>query len=505
MKDLFALQNGSDIRGVAIFGDEPLKNKLGDEEARRIAKAFCLFLSEKEAKGNRFLTVAVGRDSRLTGETLARSLEEALCACGCKVLSCGLASTPAMFMATRFSESLADGAIMVTASHMPKDRNGFKFFTKDGGLEKADISKILSLASDERTLSKMETSYGNVAESFDIISLYSDFLRNKIKEGVNAENYEKPLQGLKIAVDAGNGSGGFYASKVLEPLGADISASQFLEPDGSFPNHIPNPEDEKAMQSISEQVCKTKADFGIIFDTDVDRAGAVNSDGREISRNAMIAVAAALLKEEGTKETTVVTDSVTSDQLTEFIEKKLGFRHHRFKRGYKNVINESLRLNAEGEDSALAIETSGHAAFKENFFLDDGAYLATKIVVALARLKATGDGIDKLLSGFTSPEESIELRLPINAENFGEIGDKVIADLKNLSENGMKLVTPNYEGVRISFDNENGNGWALLRKSLHESLMPLNIESDEVGGCDKIKGKMKEILKVYKELDISKL
>lgn len=109
---------------------------------------------------------------------------------------------------------------------------------------------------------------------------------------------DKPLAGKKIIVDAGNGAGGFYVDKVLVPLGADTEGSRFLEPDGNFPNHIPNPENERAMEAICEQVKKSGADLGIIFDTDVDRAGAVDDTGAEINRNRLIALVSAILLSE---------------------------------------------------------------------------------------------------------------------------------------------------------------------------------------------------------------
>lgn len=133
-------------------------------------------------------------------------------------------------------------------------------------------------------------------------------------------------------MDAGNGAGGFYAEKVLLPLGADTTGSQFLEPDGRFPNHIPNPENETAMRSVCEAVKNSGADFGIIFDTDVDRAGAVDENGEEINRNRLIALISAILLAE--KPGTIVTDSVTSDGLAQFIEAH-GGKHCRFRRGYK--------------------------------------------------------------------------------------------------------------------------------------------------------------------------
>ena len=150
-------------------------------------------------------------------------------------------------------------------------------FTREGGLEGKDISAILALAAEGRSL----TGKGAVRQT-EYMSRYCDGLVRLVR---GKTGNERPLSGKKIAVDAGNGAGGFYAQKVLGPLGADISACQFLEPDGHFPNHIPNPENEEAMRSLSGRVRETKADFGIIFDTDVDRAACVDKEGTEINRN----------------------------------------------------------------------------------------------------------------------------------------------------------------------------------------------------------------------------
>lgn len=191
--------------------------------------------------------------------------------------------------------------------------------------------------------------------------------------------------------------------RVLKPLGADTAGSQFLEPDGNFPNHIPNPENPAAMQSVSDAVVRAGADLGVIFDTDVDRAAVVDANGREINRNALIAlISAVILKEQ--PGSTIVTDSVTSDGLAEFIAEKGGV-HHRFKRGYKNVIDEARRLCDSGINAPLAIETSGHAALKENYFLDDGAYLVTRIIIEAVKLRREGKTLSSLLAGLKTAKE----------------------------------------------------------------------------------------------------
>ncbi len=434
------LQNGSDIRGVAIDGVQNEPVNLFPETVSTLGEVFVQWLSKKLNKKD--ITIAVGTDSRLSGDELKKALLESISLTGADALDCNMASTPAMFMTTITTPFNADGAIMLTASHLPYNRNGMKFFTKEGGLEKGDISELLEMAG---THSGTEVQQKGGVAKVDFISVYSDILADKIKKAVNTEDYDHPLKGFLIVVDAGNGAGGFYATKVLAKLGADIKGSQFLDPDGTFPNHVPNPENEEAMASICSAVKEVEADLGIIFDTDVDRAAVVDSNGNAIGRNELVALSAAIILDEN-PGTTIVTDSITSNGVTWFINEQLDGKHHRFKRGYKNVINEAIRLNSEGEECHLAIETSGHAAIKDNFFLDDGAYLATKIVIKMAQLKKQHNTLESLIEKLPKPTESKEFRLKILEDNFKFFGEKVIIELENYATEteGWEIVKPNY-------------------------------------------------------------
>ena len=192
-----------------------------------------------------------------------------------------------------------------------------------------------------------------------------------------------------------------------------------LEPDGHFPNHIPNPENKDAMKAIQNAVLKNHADLGLIFDTDVDRMSAVLDDGSEVNRDAIIALISAILapKNEGA---TIVTDSVTSDRLTYFLEQVLGLRHLRYMRGYKNVINKQKELCRKGVNVPLAMETSGHGALKDNYYLDDGAYLAITLVVALAKARRDGKKLKDLIEKLPPPGNEEEIRFKILDENFKE-------------------------------------------------------------------------------------
>ncbi len=490
--DYSKLQNGSDIRGIALEGIEGQHVNLDEAASRAIGRGFALWLME--TLGKRDLRVAVGRDSRLSGPQLEDWLVSAMAESGIHVTKLGLASTPAMFMSTVTEGYMFDGSVMITASHLPFNRNGFKFFTAKGGLEKADIAKILAFAGSDETTGLPA---GSIEEG-TFMAAYSAILADKIRA---ASGMEKPLEGVKVVVDAGNGAGGFFVDGVLKPLGAITDGSRYLDPDGSFPNHIPNPEDKDAMASITAAVHETGADLGIIFDTDVDRAGAVLSDGSELNRNRMIAILSAILLREH-PGTTIVTDSITSTGLAEFIEAHGGV-HRRFKRGYRNVINESVRLNNEGTDSQLAIETSGHGALKENYFLDDGAYLMTKLLIELARGRKLGYTLESLVADLKEPKESMEFRMNILEEDFKSYGKGVLEQLEAYAANqpGWSVAPNNFEGVRVNLL----DGWFLLRMSLHDPLMPLNIECDAEGGAKAIAQELYKFLETCKSLEMAKL
>lgn len=501
-KDFLKLQNGSDVRGIAAEGIEGEHVNLTIEAVNRIAQGFARWLSKKTGKDLASLRIGIGRDSRITGESLANAAAEGLVSFGVSVTDCSMATTPAMFMSIVFEETHFDGSIMITASHLPFNRNGLKFFDKDGGLEHEDITEILEYAGENtyKTVDDKKSPQNSrkaFTGDFDLITLYANFLCEKIKNELSAG--EKPLSGLKIIVDAGNGAGGFFATKILASLGADTDGSQFLEPDGTFPNHIPNPENKAAMESIQAAVLKNKADLGLIFDTDVDRMSAVLPDGTEVNRDAIIALVAAILAPDY-PNSTIITDSVTSDRLTRFLQNELGLKHHCFKRGYKNVINECKKLNAEGIISPLAMETSGHGALKENYYLDDGAYLAVKIIIALAKARKQGKSLASLIEKLEPLCEAEEIRYKITVENFAAYGDSVLKEFKARAEKAGLNMPKSHEGIRISFDDSEKKGWLLLRKSLHDPVMPLNIEGEKAGSAKKILQEAEKLLAGFDKL-----
>lgn len=496
--DWLKLKSGSDVRGVAM-GE---KTVLTEDVAKALGMAFARFAAEKCGKSVGQITIAIGRDSRLTGEALLRAAAEGISRAGASVMDFGMCTTPAMYMSIITPPYEPDGAIMVTASHLPPERNGLKFFLHDGGLEEADVVSLLQTASE---LHPEEFAISGSITCKPFLDTYKGLLADRIRKGLETD-IEKPLLGLHVVVDAGNGAGGFYAD-LLKDLGAWIEGSQFLEPDGRFPNHMPNPENEDAMRAISKAVRKAGADLGVIFDADCDRAAIVDADGREINRNRLIALISAMLldKKPGV---TIVTDSVTSSGLSKFIG-DWGGEHYRFKRGYRNVIDAAIRLNEEGIDCPLAIETSGHAALRENHFLDDGMYLATVLIVEAMRLKQQGKTLGSLIADLQEPVESQEIRLGITEEDFRTAGQNAIALVMDYAVAAEKwhVAKDNREGVRISFDLGEGmeNGWFLLRLSVHDPVLPLNVESDVEGGVQEMLCQLYDVLKNAKGIDLTPL
>ncbi|CAM9127754.1 unnamed protein product [Laminaria digitata] len=508
------LQTQSDIRGVSMEGVPEDKVDLSVKEAYCIGVGFGVWLRKNVELGQgreSRLRVSVGRDPRLSGEDLSQAIIGGMTSPegGCDVADFALCTTPAMFMSCVTEGHLYDGAVMITASHLPSHRNGFKFFSKAGGLNKQNIAEILTLAAEQ---------HGN--GSFDIagpqndrytknefLSVYQQQLKDMIigQVGKEGEQRDRPLEGLKVVVNAGNGMGGFLADTLTE-LGADTGGSVHLEPDGTFPNHLANPELPEAMAPTIEAVRAVGADLGIVLDTDVDRSGVVDKNGEAINRNRLIAFLATVVLRDS-PGTTIVTDSTTSNGLARFIEAR-GGKHLRFKKGYKNVIDKAIELNDEGIDCQLAIETSGHAAFKENQMLDDGAYLALKVLVEMAK-RGKGFDLGESIQDLAEPLESTEFRLRVSnsvdpATMYAKTLEATKAAIAHVSQ--WKSEDTNFEGLRVAVDEGDGRaGWLMNRMSLHEPIVIFNIESEVEGGVAAIAASLlKHVLEPLRgELDVS--
>lgn len=498
-QSLSMLQNGSEILGVATDGIIGESVTLTTAKVASLGKGFVAWLRRRQATKHR-LRIAIGTDARLTGPGFAETLRHCVTQLGADALCCGLATTPAMLFST-LMDNPADGAIMLTGGNPSFNRNGMKFFTAGIEVDKDQLTEIIALSSADSTQPTQEQGEAHI---FNLLAIYSNRLRTKICSDLSglADDETQPLAGLKIVVDAGNGAGGFFAKRILQPLGADTGGSQFLQPDGRFPNHKPNPEDYEAMRSASTAVLLSGADLGIIFDVDVDRVAIVDNKGRAVNRNEFVALAAAITLEEH-PGTSIVTDSITSNGLTYFVQEVLGGHQFRFQRGYRNVIGEAIRRNEAGSPTWLAVETSGHVAFKENNFCDDGAYFATKVIIKLAKLKREGKDISAIIERLPVPTESKEFRLAIRNDDFTRTSAQVLDGLRQFvaQTDGWEEEDQNHEGLRVICSGADEQGWFLFRLSLHTPMMPLNVEADIEGGSKVIIDKLKTFFRNVKSID----
>ncbi|XP_076904336.1 uncharacterized protein LOC143559740 [Bidens hawaiensis] len=518
MGQIKRLQNGSDVRGVAVEGEPGRKVNLTPPASEAIAESFGEWvingLVKEKGKQVEDVRVSLGRDPRISGASLSVAIFSGLGRAGCVTYDMGLATTPACFMSTVLPPFSYDASIMMTASHLPYTRNGLKFFTKKGGLTSSEVEEICDKAAFKyaNRLTKVSTLLRTTPTRVDFMSVYAKHLRDIIKERVNhPQHYDTPLEGFQIIVNAGNGSGGFFTFDVLDKLGADTFGSLNLTPDGMFPNHIPNPEDKVAMSVTRAAVLESSADLGIVFDTDVDRSGVVDKEGNPVNGDKLIALMAAIVLKEH-PGSTIVTDARTSMALTRFITDH-GGQHCLYRVGYRNVIDKGVQLNEDGVDTQLMMETSGHGALKENYFLDDGAYMVVKIIIEMVRMKLEGsnEGIGSLIKDLEEPLEAVELRMDILSEpkHAKARAIEIIETFKTYTEEGRLagweldscgdcwvsdgcLVDSNdtpapvdaqMYRAKVSNDESGQYGWIHIRQSIHNPNIAVNMQSSVLGGC----------------------
>ena len=433
--------------------------------------------------------------------------------------------------------------------------NGLKLFSASlgRGLNKGEVSEIMRMAlcfaknqvgQREARFAWHEGQDEGSAKLDKFMAPYTEKLRKTVIQEAssgaldtgddNSNIDQRPLEGMTICVNAGNGGGGFFAD-VLESLGADCrSSSVHLAPDGTFPNHPANPEDRAHVDATIRAMTRGPrvADVGVMLDTDVDRCGLVDglvspagTPPEEVNRNRLIALCAKIALQKRTAERTtghhetrakgsagtVVTDSVTSAGLAEFVERGLGGRHERYKTGYRDVIDRAAGL---APPAVLAMETSGHSAWRDNAFVDDGCYTAARALGYLARERRRAGrprlGLLDLLEGrLAEPAESIKVRLPVRGGLTAVpaaarlLQDTLVHvctrydhwELEKINHDGLRasvgppLSLPDEETRHLSGSSLNGDcgvGWLIVRSSLHEPIISLHSESDVIGGTASI-------------------
>ena len=440
-----------DIRGV-------YPESLNEGVAREIGRAFVNYLG---LTGSRVL---VARDMRLSGEALGEAFISGVTGAGADVLDLGLISTDALYFAVGHLEE--PGGAMITASHNPKEYNGFKLCREDAIALSGEqgIGQIRDLIVSGK-LPETAVYVGSVEES----DIAEDYARHCLSF-IDTEG----LRPLKIVVDAGNGMAGKMLPPIFEKLPFEY-VPMYFELDGSFPNHPPNPIEPQNIKELQERVVAEGAEFGAAFDGDADRVFVVDEKGVTISGDLLATLVAnnVLEKEPGA---TILYSAVCSKAFPELVERE-GGKAIRTKAGH-SIIKPQMRQNA----AAFGGEHSGHFYFRDNYFADSGIIAMLTVAELVARQKGP-------LS---------ELLAPIDPYvRSGEINSKVKdqeAMLKEVEKYYTQRDEPkidHLDGLTVDF----GDWWFNLRPSNTEPLLRLNVEASDRETMERERDELLELVR----------
>ena len=385
--------------------------------------------------------ISVGRDGRLSGETLLNSMCDSLARSGISVTNIGLVTSPILYYAAK--KNASKSGIMITGSHNPKDDNGIKMVINN---KPVSGTEILSLT-------KSTLSFNEIKE--DIIKL--DIIENYISDVVSKITLDRPGD-LKIVIDCGNGAAGCVAPELFKRLGCNV-INLFTEIDGNFPNHHPDPGKLENLKDLIESVKKENADLGLAFDGDGDRLGLVTEKGNVIFPDKILMLFAkdVLAKNAGGK---IIFDVKCTNALGEII-KANGGEPIMSPTGHFHIKNKLRETNA-----LLAGEMSGHIFFNDNWYgFDDGHYAGVRLIDLIDKSDSSiDDMVSELPKSFSTPE------LNIFASDDVKF-DIVKKFAKECSLDGNKITI---DGLRIEFS----NGWGLLRASNTTPKLVLRFEGN---------------------------
>jgi phosphomannomutase len=437
-----------DIRGV-------IGETLGPDDARAIGRSFATML--RRAVGpDRPIKVAVGYDGRVSSPLLEHALVEGLEASGADAVRIGLGPTPMLYYAEASGEDV-DGGIQITGSHNPPNYNGFKMVFQGRPFFGADIQALGRLAAQGDWLD------GNgKSEPREVLEAYVDRLLDGLA-GLPAEW----LAGLRIGWDAGNGAAG----PALEALAARLPGEHHLlytEVDGHFPNHHPDPTEEKNLADLKALVAKKNLDFGVAFDGDGDRIGAIDGEGRVIWGDQLLMIFAEdLLRQE--PGATIIADVKSSQALFERVA-ELGGKPVMWKTGHSLIKSKMKETGAP-----LAGEMSGHVFFAHQYYgFDDALYAAVRLIAAAARL---GKTVTELRDAMPAMVNTPELRFQVDESRKFAVIEEV---RDRLAASGAQVDAT--DGVRVS----TADGWWLLRASNTQDVLVARAESNDEVGLDRL-------------------
>ena len=426
-----------DIRGI-------IGETLGEQDAEAIGRGFGTVV--RRAGGSR---VAVGYDGRHSSPNLEAALVRGLRAAGCDALRIGRGPTGMLYYAV--SELGADGGVMITGSHNPPDYNGFKMLLKDRPFFGDDIRKLGEAAA----RGDWEAGSGG-AETVDIMERYVA----RLVAGSRCRPF-------RIGWDAGNGATGEALERLVALLPGEHHVL-FTQIDGDFPNHHPDPSVPENLEDLRQLVAEQKLDFGIAFDGDGDRIGAIDSERRIVWGDQLLGILAEpVLKE--LPGATIIADVKASQTLYDRIS-ELGGQPMMWKTGHSLIKAKMKEVGAP-----LAGEMSGHIFFGHRWYgFDDALYAAVRLIEAVGEL---GGSLTALKSAIPPVVNTPELRFPCAEERKFEVVAEVLARLQAAGAD----VNPT-DGARVN----TADGWWLLRASNTQDVLVARAEAHDAEALQRL-------------------
>lgn len=436
-----------DIRGVA-------GKDLTEDVVEKIGRSYGTLIQKTMGK-----EIVVGRDVRLSSEPFSKLLIKGIAGTGCNVLDVGVVPTPVLYFSiAHYGKS---GGVMITGSHNPIEYNGFKLCRElfsIYGREIQELRKIIEENSFIRGSGKVEVD--------NPIPAYMNEVTSRIK-------VEKPL---KVVVDAGNGTGGEVAPEIFRRIGCEV-VELYCEPDGRFPNHLPDPTVPEFVADLRKKTKEERADLGIGLDGDADRIGAIDNEGNIVWGDKLLALYAREILKKGKQK--VIFDVKCSQGLIEDIEAHGGIPIM-WKTGH-SLIKKKMK----DENSPLAGEMSGHMFFSDNYYgYDDAIFAGARLLELLSKTeKSFAELISEIPGYVTTPE--------IRIDCSDETKFKVVEEVKKYFKE--KYSTIDIDGVRILFP----GGWGLVRASNTQPVIVVRFEAKTEQRLEEIKNTVMEKLKTY--------
>ena len=446
----------NDIRGI-------YPEQLNEFTISKIAKAIAV-----KCKKENIESISVGRDGRLSGESLLSSFCDSLIDSGINVTNIGMVTSPMLYFEAKTNKTKS--GIIITGSHNPKNHNGLKMVVNDRPVSGIEILSLIE------SMESKSTSKGEL-KTKDIKEKYLDEVINSISIK-NPSNY-------KVVIDCGNGAAGCVAPDLFKRVGCEV-VELYTEVDGNFPNHHPDPSKLENLQDLIDSVISNDADLGLAFDGDGDRVGLITNNGENIfpDKYMMMLSENILSKQSGS----IVFDVKCSNHLAELITKNNGVPvmaptgHFHIKR----TIKENNAL--------LGGEMSGHIFFNDKWYgFDDGPYSGARIIEALSEYNS-GKSISDIIKTYPKSFSTPELNIDVTDENKFQIVEKFI------HENKLEGEKNNIDGLRVNYK----NGWGLIRASNTSPKLVLRFEGNTIEDMHNIQSEfLSELARISPDIVIN--